>query len=99
MCPLLMLDEVGFPPGMFPLWFIKELGSNRSLGRWWLRLKTQCEHEFQSANSMVFCGEQMSSRIQKNNILDFNGWKMKSIVHKTLYLSINYRDLNSHQIQ
>jgi len=31
------------------------------------------ECEFQNANSMVFCGEQMSCMIQKGNILDFNG--------------------------
>jgi len=90
-CPLLLQKEGGFPLSMFSLRCVEELGSDKSSNRWWLRLKTQCEHEFQSANSMVFCGEQMSSRILKGNILDFNGWKMKPIVHKTLYLFINYR--------
>jgi hypothetical protein len=50
-----------FPLSMFPLRCTKELGFDKSSGKWLLRLKTQCEREFQSANSMVFCGEQMSS--------------------------------------
>ncbi len=90
---LLLLEEFGFPPGMFPLRCVEEFGFDRSSGRWWLRLKTRCEQEFQSANSMVFCEEQMSGRIQKGKILDLNGWKMKPIVHKTLYLSVSYREL------
>jgi hypothetical protein len=90
---LLLLEEFGFPPGMFPLRCVEEFGFDRSSGRWWLWLKTRCEQEFQSADSMVFCEEQMSGRIQKGKILDLNGWKMKPIVHKTLYLSVNYREL------
>jgi hypothetical protein len=76
---------------MFPLSCVEELGFNRSSSMWWLRLKTQCECEFQNANMMVFCGEHMSCKIQKGNILDSNGWKLKPVVHKTLFLSINYR--------
>jgi hypothetical protein len=47
---------------------LKIFGSNKSSGRWWLRLKKQ--------------------------YFEFQWLKMKPIVHKTLYLSINCTDFS-----
>jgi hypothetical protein len=97
MCPLLLPEDGAFPTYMFPLRCIEKLRSDRSSSRLWLRLKTQCEREYQNANPMVFCGEHISNKNKKGNILGFNRWEMKPIVQITLYLFINCKDF-SHQI-
>lgn len=82
-----VLQQFGFPAGMFPLPSLEEFGFVEKTGFFWIKHPGRHEHLFPLAKEVVVYMQDVSGRIHKGKMTSLKGWKMKPVDHKDLFLS------------
>nr|PNR60090.1 hypothetical protein PHYPA_002883 [Physcomitrium patens] len=88
-----LIEKFSLPKGIFPLLNVEEFGFDPQVNTWWLKLKKKCEHEFNNAKQIVVYMQNISGKIQKGKIFDLKGLKLKSNVHKELFLPVSAKGI------
>nr|ADB08697.1 hypothetical protein [Wolffia arrhiza] len=76
----LMLEELGFPPGVIPIKNFLECGRVRETGFVWMKLKEPYEHEFKAINAIVKYSKVVTAYVEKNKMKKMTGVKCRELL-------------------
>ncbi|KAH7660830.1 At5g01610-like protein [Dioscorea alata] len=80
-----LLEEIGFPNGLFPLDDIEEFGYNREVGFVWLIQKKKKDHTFKKIKRTVSFAPEVTAFVENGKMKKMTGVKTKELM---LWLSI-----------
>ncbi|KAG9452601.1 hypothetical protein H6P81_005505 [Aristolochia fimbriata] len=75
-----MLEELGFPGGIFPLKDLEECGRVMETGFVWMKLRAPYEHFFTGTNTLVSYGTEVTAYVEKRKMKKLTGIKSKQFL-------------------
>ncbi|KAK1295847.1 hypothetical protein QJS10_CPB15g00885 [Acorus calamus] len=75
-----LLEELGFPKGVFPLKDLDECGRVRETGFVWMKMKDPYEHYFTGTKTMVSYANEVTAYVEKSKMKKITGIKSKQVL-------------------
>ncbi|KAL5719114.1 hypothetical protein ACHQM5_011938 [Ranunculus cassubicifolius] len=93
-----LLNELGFPSGVFPLKDLVECGRVKETGFVWMKQKASYDHFFVNTNTKVSYGIEVTAYIEKSKMKKMTGVKSRQMLLWVPIVEMSMEDRSSDKI-